>query len=134
MLLRQMTNSLLRQGFIKTSLPRANELRRVVEPLITLGKSPTNANQRIAFDRLRDREVVVKLFNEIGPRYKNQSGRYLRILKAGFRVSDHMPMAFVELVDRPVDSRDNTSARQEYDPPIPFPDDDPPGEETSKRK
>jgi large subunit ribosomal protein L17 len=99
---RNMANSLLRHEAIKTTLPKAKELRRVVEPLITLGREPTVANKRLAFNRLRDREVVVKLFNEIGPRYKARNGGYTRILKMGFRVGDNAPMAFVELVDRPV--------------------------------
>lgn len=86
---------------IKTTLPKAKELRRVVEPMITLGKTPTLANKRLAFDRLRDREIVVKLFAEIGPRYAQRPGGYLRILKCGFRVGDNAPMAFVELLDRP---------------------------------
>jgi large subunit ribosomal protein L17 len=86
---------------IKTTLPKAKELRRVAEPLITLGKTPTVANRRLAFDRLRDRAVVVKLFNDLGPRYQARPGGYLRILKFGFRVGDKAPMALVELVDRP---------------------------------
>jgi len=100
-MLRNMTNSLLRHEAIKTTLPKAKELRRVVEPLITLGKEPTVANKRLAFNRLRDREIVVKLFSEIGPRYKARNGGYTRILKMGFRVGDNAPMAFMELVDRP---------------------------------
>ena len=100
-MLRNMTVSLLRHEAIKTTLPKAKELRRVVEPMITLGKTPTLANKRLAFDRLRDREIVVKLFAEIGPRYATRPGGYLRILKCGFRVGDNAPMAFVELVDRP---------------------------------
>jgi large subunit ribosomal protein L17 len=98
---RNMANSLLRHEAIKTTLPKAKELRRVVEPLITLGREPTVANKRLAFNRLRDREIVVKLFAEIGPRYKARNGGYTRILKMGFRVGDNAPMAFVELVDRP---------------------------------
>ena len=98
---RNMTNSLLKHEIIKTTLPKAKELRRVVEPLITLGKEPTLANKRTAFNRMRDRDMVVKLFDEIGPRYKNRNGGYLRILKFGFRVGDNAPMALVELVDRP---------------------------------
>ena len=98
---RNMSVSLLRHEVIKTTLPKAKELRRFVEPLITLGKEPTLANHRLAFDRLRDREVVVKLFGELGPRYKTRPGGYLRILKYGFRVGDNAPMALVELVDRP---------------------------------
>ena len=100
-MLRNMSNSLLKHGLIKTTLPKAKELRRVIEPLITLGKEPTLANKRLAFNRLRDREMVVKLFNEIGPRYKTRSGGYTRILKFGFRVGDNAPMALMELVDRP---------------------------------
>jgi large subunit ribosomal protein L17 len=100
-MLRNMSNSLLRHELIKTTLPKAKELRRVVEPLITLGKEPTVANRRLAFNRLRDREMVVKLFNELGPRYKSRPGGYLRILKFGFRVGDNAPMALVELLDRP---------------------------------
>ncbi|WP_324780281.1 50S ribosomal protein L17 [Thiobacillus sedimenti] len=98
---RNMSVSLLRHEVIKTTLPKAKELRRFVEPLITLGKEPTLANHRLAFDRLRDREMVVKLFGELGPRYKTRPGGYLRILKYGFRVGDNAPMALVELVDRP---------------------------------
>ena len=100
-MLRNMSNSLLTHELIKTTLPKAKELRRVVEPLITLAKEPTVANKRLAFNRLRDRDVVVKLFNELGPRYKARPGGYLRILKFGFRVGDNAPMALVELVDRP---------------------------------
>lgn len=100
-MLRNMTNSLLRHEAIKTTLPKAKELRRVVEPLITLGRDPTVANKRLAFNRLRDREIVVKLFNEIGPRYAARNGGYTRILKMGFRAGDNAPMAFMELVDRP---------------------------------
>ncbi|PKO85538.1 MAG: 50S ribosomal protein L17 [Betaproteobacteria bacterium HGW-Betaproteobacteria-12] len=100
-MLRNMTVSLLKHEAIKTTLPKAKELRRVVEPMITLGKTPTLANKRLAFDRLRDRDIVVKLFAEIGPRYATRPGGYLRILKCGFRVGDNAPMAFVELLDRP---------------------------------
>ncbi|GHU31143.1 50S ribosomal protein L17 [Betaproteobacteria bacterium] len=99
-MLRNMTVSLLRHETIKTTLPKAKELRRVVEPIITLGKKPSLANRRLAFDRLRDREVVVKLFDQIGPRYASRNGGYLRILKCGFRVGDNAPMAFVELLDQ----------------------------------
>ncbi|MBA2412342.1 MAG: 50S ribosomal protein L17 [Burkholderiaceae bacterium] len=105
-MLRNMTNSLLRHEAIKTTLPKAKELRRVIEPLITLGREPTVANKRLAFDRLRDREIVVKLFNEIGPRYAARNGGYTRILKMGFRVGDNAPMAFMELVDRPLPATD----------------------------
>ena len=100
-MLRNMTVSLLRHETIKTTLPKAKELRRVVEPIITLGKKPSLANRRLAFDRLRDREMVVKLFDEIGPRYAARNGGYLRILKCGFRDGDNAPMAFVELLDQP---------------------------------
>ena len=98
---RNMSNSLLKHELIKTTLPKAKELRRIVEPLITLGKEPTLANKRLAFNRLRDRDMVVKLFAEIGPRYKARNGGYTRILKFGFRVGDNAPMALMELVDRP---------------------------------
>src|SRR5438132_11632278 len=100
-MLRNMTNSLLRHEVIRTTLPKAKELRRVVEPMITLGKKPSLANRRLAFNRLRDREMVVKLFDELGPRYAKRPGGYLRILKMGFRVGDNAPMALVELMDRP---------------------------------
>jgi large subunit ribosomal protein L17 len=100
-MLRNMCNSLLRHEAIKTTLPKAKELRRVVEPIITLGKKPSLANRRLAFDRLRDREMVVKVFAELGPRYAKRNGGYLRILKFGFRVGDNAPMALVELMDRP---------------------------------
>ena len=100
-MLRNMTNSLLRHEAIKTTLPKAKELRRVVESLITLGREPTVANKRLAFNRLRDRDIVVKLFSEIGPRYAARNGGFTRILKMGFRVGDNAPMALMELVDRP---------------------------------
>ncbi|TSE24531.1 50S ribosomal protein L17 [Tepidimonas aquatica] len=100
-MLRNMANSLLKHEAIKTTLPKAKELRRVVEPLITLAKNPTVANRRLAFSRLRDRDTVVKLFNELGPRYQTRPGGYTRILKMGFRVGDNAPMAYMELVDRP---------------------------------
>jgi len=100
-MLRNMTVSLLKHEAIKTTLPKAKELRRVAEPIITLGKTETLANKRLAFDRLRDRDMVVKLFAELGPRYKARNGGYLRILKMGFRQGDNAPMAYVELVDRP---------------------------------
>jgi len=100
-MLRNMTNSLLRHEAITTTLPKAKELRRVAEPMITLGKKPSLANRRMAFDRLRDREMVVKLFDTLGPRYQNRNGGYLRILKCGFRQGDNAPMALVELMDRP---------------------------------
>lgn len=98
---RNMSNSLLRHEVIKTTLPKAKELRRVVEPMITLGKKPSLANRRLAFNHLRDRDVVGKLFNELGPRYQTRNGGYLRILKFGFRKGDKAPMALVELLDRP---------------------------------
>ena len=100
-MLRNMTNSLLRHEAIKTTVPKAKELRRVAEPIITLGKKPTLANRRLAFCRLRDREMVTKLFDELGPRFAQRNGGYLRILKFGFREGDNAPMALVELVDRP---------------------------------
>ena len=100
-MLRNMTVSLLRHEAIKTTLPKAKELRRVVEPILTLGKNDTLANKRLAFSRLRDREIVGKLFSELGPRYAARNGGYLRILKMGFRVGDNAPMAYVELLDRP---------------------------------
>lgn len=100
-MLRNMTVSLLKHETIKTTLPKAKELRRVVEPIITLGKKPSLANRRLAFDRLRDRDMVVKLFDELGPRYASRNGGYLRILKCGFRQGDNAPMAFVELLDQP---------------------------------
>mgnify|MGYP003333511791 FL=1 len=106
-MLRNMTVSLLRHEVIKTTLPKAKELRRVAEPILTLGKKPTLANRRIAFNRLRDREMVVKLFGELGPRYAKRNGGYLRILKYGFRKGDNAPMALVELLDRPEQTEDN---------------------------
>lgn len=99
-MLRNMCNSLIQHEAIKTTVPKAKELRRVVEPLITLAKVPSLANRRLAFDRTRDREVVAKLFGVLGPRYNERPGGYTRILKMGFRVGDNAPMAFVELVDR----------------------------------
>lgn len=98
---RNMSNSLLRHEIITTTLPKAKELRRFVEPVITLGKKPSLSNRRLAFNRLRDREIVSKLFSELGPRYEIRPGGYLRILKYGFRKGDNAPMALVELVDRP---------------------------------
>ena len=97
---RNMANSLLRHELINTTLPKAKELRRVVEPIITLGKKPSLANRRLAFDRLRDREIVVKVFDELGPRYAKRNGGYLRILKTGFRKGDNAPLALVTLMDR----------------------------------
>jgi large subunit ribosomal protein L17 len=109
-MLRNMTNSLLRHEVIRTTLPKAKELRRVAEPLITLGKAPSLANRRLAFSRLRDRDMVTKLFNELGPRYQTRNGGYLRILKFGFRQGDNAPMALVELLDRPAGTADAEGA------------------------
>ena len=100
-MLRNMMNSLIAHEAIKTTVPKAKELRKVIEPMITLAKKDTVANKRLAFDRLRDRDSVVKLFNDLGPRFANRPGGYTRILKMGFRVGDNAPMAYVELVDRP---------------------------------
>ncbi len=100
-MLRNMTNSLLDHELIRTTLPKAKELRRVVEPIITLGKHPSLSNRRLAFNRLRDRQMVTKIFEVLGPRYAQRNGGYLRILKCGFRVGDNAPMAMVELMDRP---------------------------------
>ncbi len=100
-MLRNMTVSLLRHEEIRTTLPKAKELRRVVEPMITLGKKPSLANRRLAFDRLRDRDIVSKLFDDLGPRFAKRSGGYLRILKTGFRKGDNAPLALVSLMDRP---------------------------------
>ena len=102
-MLRNMTVSLLRHEAIKTTLPKAKELRRVAEPILTLGKNPSLANRRLAFARLRDREIVTKLFDELGPRYAARNGGYSRILKFGFRKGDNAPMALIELMDRPTD-------------------------------
>jgi large subunit ribosomal protein L17 len=99
---RNMAGSLIRHELIKTTVPKAKELRRVAEPLITLGKTDSVHHRRLAFARLRDKEAVGKLFTELGPRYQSRPGGYLRILKCGFRPGDAAPMAFVELVDRPV--------------------------------
>ncbi len=104
-MLRNMTVSLLRHEVIKTTLPKAKELRRVAEPILTLGKTPSLANKRLAFSRLRDREMVTKLFDELGPRYAARNGGYTRILKFGFRKGDNAPMALMELVDRPADAQ-----------------------------
>lgn len=107
-MLRNMSNSLIEHEVIKTTLPKAKELRKVVEPLITLGKKPSLANRRLAFNRLRDRDSVAKLFDVLGPRFANRPGGYLRVLKFGFRVGDNAPMALVELLDRPeVDETEN---------------------------
>jgi large subunit ribosomal protein L17 len=102
-LLRNLSLALLKHEAIKTTLPKAKELRKVVEPLITLGKKPSLANRRLAFDRLRDRDMVVKLFDDLGPRFMQRPGGYIRILKFGFRQGDNAPMAYVELVDRESD-------------------------------
>jgi large subunit ribosomal protein L17 len=110
-MLRNMTNSLLRHESITTTLPKAKELRRVAEPIITLGKKPNLANRRLAFNRLRDREMVSKLFAELGPRFASRNGGYLRILKYGFRRGDNAPMALVELLDRPVDAQAGKTAK-----------------------
>ena len=99
-MLRNMMNSLIAHEAIKTTLPKAKELRKVIEPMITLAKKDTVANKRLAFDRLRDRDSVVKLFGELGPRFATRPGGYTRILKMGFRVGDNAPMAYIELVDR----------------------------------
>jgi large subunit ribosomal protein L17 len=104
-----MTVSLLRHELIKTTLPKAKELRRMAEPFITMAKSDSVHKRRVAFNRLRDREVVTKLFNELGPRYKERPGGYLRILKTGYRAGDNAPMAYVELVDRPDSSADEVA-------------------------
>ena len=111
-MLRNMMNSLLEHEVIKTTVPKAKELRRVVEPMITLAKKPTVANKRLAFDRLRNRDMVSKLFNELGPRFNARPGGYTRILKMGFRVGDNAPMALVELVDRPAPAAEETSAAE----------------------
>jgi large subunit ribosomal protein L17 len=112
-MLRNMCNSLITHEAIKTTLPKAKELRMAVEPLITLAKNATLANRRLAFDRTRDRAVVTKLFNDLGPRYQARPGGYTRILKMGFRVGDNAPMAFVELVDRPEPQADEAKTDAE---------------------
>jgi large subunit ribosomal protein L17 len=109
-MLRNMMNSLIEHEVIKTTVPKAKELRRVVEPMITLAKEATVANRRLAFDRLRDRDSVTKLFNDLGPRFKTRPGGYTRILKMGFRVGDNAPMALVELVDRPAITAEDAAA------------------------
>ena len=111
-MLRNMCNSLITHEAIKTTLPKAKELRRVVEPLINLGKNPTLANRRLAFDRTRDRDVVAKIFGDLGPRYGSRPGGYTRILKMGFRVGDNAPMAFVELLDRPDTTAEAVTAEE----------------------
>jgi large subunit ribosomal protein L17 len=115
-MLRNMTVSLLRHEEIKTTLPKAKELRRVAEPMITLGKKPSLANRRLAFDRLRDRAIVEKLFDDLGPRYAKRNGGYLRILKVGFRNGDNAPMALVSLLDRPDTEADTKPAAEEKKP------------------
>jgi large subunit ribosomal protein L17 len=109
-MLRNMANSLIEHEAIKTTVPKAKELRRVVEPLITLAKEPTVANKRLAFDRLRNRDNVVKLFNVLGPRFAKRPGGYTRILKMGFRVGDNAPMAYMELVERTEEAAEQTAA------------------------
>ncbi len=111
-MLRNMANSLLWHEAIKTTLPKAKELRRVAEPLITLGKSPSLSNRRLAFSRTRDRDVVSKIFEELGPRYASRNGGYLRILKCGFRKGDNAPMAMVILMDRPASALDAAPAEK----------------------
>lgn len=100
-LFRNLTSALVREELIRTTLPKAQELRRYVEPLITRAKTDSVANRRLTFDRVRDRDAVTKLFNELGPRYQTRPGGYVRILKCGLRAGDKAPMAYVELVDRP---------------------------------
>ena len=111
-MLQNMMNSLIEHEAIKTTLPKAKELRRVIEPMLTLAKEPTLSNKRLAFNRLRNRDNVVKLFAELGPRYKTRPGGYTRILKMGFRVGDNAPMALVELVDRPEIAETPTAAAE----------------------
>ncbi|EGN76141.1 ribosomal protein L17 [Idiomarina sp. A28L] len=103
---RNMASSLVRHEVIKTTVPKAKELRRVIEPLITLAKEDSVANRRLAFARTRDKEVVGKLFNELGPRFSERPGGYTRILKCGFRAGDNAPMAYIELIDRPVNAEE----------------------------
>ena len=110
---RNMSASLFKHELIKTTLPKAKELRRVAEPLITLAKNDSVANRRLAFARLRDRDMVTKLFSELGPRYESRPGGYLRILKCGFRAGDNAPMAYVELVDRPIVEEDDTESTED---------------------
>lgn len=112
-MLKNMAASLLQHEIIKTTLPKAKELRRVAEPLITLAKEDSVAKRRLAFARLRDRDVVTKLFNELGPRYQARPGGYLRILKCGYRAGDAAPMAIVELVDRPEQAGEVVEATEE---------------------
>ncbi len=110
---RNMSVSLMQHEMITTTLPKAKELRRVAEPLITMARKDSVAGRRLAFSRLRDRRTVTKLFNELGPRYKNRPGGYLRILKCGYREGDNAPMAIVELVDRPVETQDQKKKNRE---------------------
>src|SRR5215813_13722511 len=112
-MLRNMSNSLIEHEVIKTTLPKAKELRKVVEPLITLGKKPSLANRRLAFNRLRDRDSVTKLFDVLGPRYASRPGGYLRVLKAGFRHGDHAAMAVIEFVDRDLEAKGKDSGPTE---------------------
>jgi len=107
-----MMNSLIEHEAIKTTVPKAKELRRVIEPMITLAKEDSVANRRLAFNRLRDRDSVTKLFNDLGPRFKVRPGGYTRILKMGFRVGDNAPMALVELVDRAAETENNSAAAE----------------------
>ena len=109
---KNMATSLFKHEIIRTTLPKAKELRKYAEPLITLSKTSSVHNQRIAFSRLRDRDVVVKLFDELGPRYNSRNGGYTRILKCGFRKGDNAPMAYIELIDRPEPKLDNTDDKQ----------------------
>jgi large subunit ribosomal protein L17 len=109
---RNMANALLRHEAIQTTLPKAKELRRVVEPIITLGKKPSLANRRLAFNRLRDRELVMKVFEVLGPRYAKRNGGYLRVLRHGFRKGDNAPMAYVELMDRPEPSAEAAQGKE----------------------
>ena len=111
-MLQNMMNSLIEHEAIKTTLPKAKELRRVIEPMITLAKEDSVANRRLAFNRLRDRDSVTKLFNDLGPRFKVRPGGYTRILKMGFRVGDNAPMALVELVDRAAETENNSAAAE----------------------
>ena len=111
-MLQNMMNSLIEHEAIKTTVPKAKELRRVIEPMITLAKVDTVANRRLAFDRLRDRDSVTKLFNDLGPRFNARPGGYTRILKMGFRVGDNAPMALVELVDRAAETENNSAAAE----------------------
>jgi large subunit ribosomal protein L17 len=111
-MLKNLTQALLRYEVIKTTLPKAKELRRVAEPFITLGKKPSLANRRLAFNRLRDRELVTKLFDVLGPRYATRNGGYLRILKCGFRQGDNAPMAYIELLDRPAAPAESVAAEE----------------------